>query len=330
MVTTHPHSHPHLWVEKYRPLLLDQISGHDHIIDTLRATVRSRETTNLLFYGPPGTGKTSTILALCAELFDDPSSMKKCVLEIDTSSERDATSIKEKIKMFCKKSATESSSGYKFIILDEADTLSSDAQSSLRRCMEIYSYNTRFCFLCNYVTRIIPPLLSRCSCFNFSSIDEDAAVAHLRMICEKESVPYEETSLSLLYDRTRRDLRHSIISMQALAAMDRGIFVSSILERDIMAENHWKGDWVSNTDAIGICCALLAEGFSLHDVQDSFFAQQMLQCGENVDLRTLEMVSKSEKMALDNVPPFVLMMDLLLEFRRLNQEVLCKGSCGKE
>jgi hypothetical protein len=150
------------------------------------------------------------------------------------------------------------------------------------------------------------------------------------MICEKEKVPYEEMSLSLLYDQTRRDLRHSIISMQALAAMDRGIFVSSILEMGMTGNHYWEGDWVSNTDAVGMCCSLLAEGFSLHDVQDSFLAQQqMLQCGENVDLRTLEMVSKSEKMALDNVPPFILMMDLLLEFRRLNQEVLCTGSCEK-
>lgn len=313
----------HLWVEKYRPLLLNQISGHEHIIETLRATVRSRETTNLLFYGPPGTGKTSTILALCAELFEDTPSMKKCVLEIDTSSERDATSIKEKIKMFCKKSANDSSE-YKFIILDEADTLSSDAQSSLRRCMEIYSYNTRFCFLCNYVTRIIPPLLSRCSCFNFSNIDEDAAVSNLKMICETENVPYEEGSLPLLYRHAGRDLRHSIITMQGLAAMDRGISVGHFIPGETFTK---EASCMSNTEAVDVCCTLLAEGHTLREVQESFLF--LMQESEHLDLLALEMVSKSEKKALENVPPFVLMLDLLLEFRRMSQGVLYTDSCGK-
>jgi DNA polymerase III delta prime subunit len=289
-------------------------------METLRATVRSRETTNLLFYGPPGTGKTSTILALCAELFEDTSSMKKCVLEIDASSERDATSIKQKIKMFCKKSANDSSE-YKFIILDEADTLSSDAQSSLRRCMEIYSYNTRFCFLCNYVTRIIPPLQSRCSCFNFSKIDEDAAVSHLKTICETENVPYEEDSLPLLYRHAGGDLRHSIITMQGLAAMDRGILVGHFIPGRITTKT------MSNTEAVGVCCTLLAEGHTVREVQESFLL--LMQESEHLDLLALETVSKSEKKALDNVPPFVLMLDLLLEFRRMSREVLYKDSCGK-
>lgn len=123
----------------------------------------------MLFYGPPGTGKTSTILALARQLFG-PDNFKSRVLELNASDERGISIVREKVKNFARQTpraqATASDGKtypcppYKIIILDEADSMTQDAQGALRRIMETYARITRFCLVCNYVTRSVqtPPL----------------------------------------------------------------------------------------------------------------------------------------------------------------------------
>jgi replication factor C subunit 2/4 len=181
----------------------------------------------MLFYGPPGTGKTSTILALAKELYG-PEMMKARVLELNASDERGISIVREKVKDFARMQLVNPPPGYKdkypvppfkIIILDEADSMTQDAQSALRRTMETYSKITRFCLICNYVTRIIDPLASRCSKFRFKSLDQGNAKRRLEEIAEKEGVALEDGAFDALIRCSEGDLRKAITFLQSAARL---------------------------------------------------------------------------------------------------------------
>jgi len=181
----------------------------------------------MLFYGPPGTGKTSTILALAKELYG-PEFMKSRVLELNASDERGISIVREKVKDFARMQLTNPPAGYKakypcppfkIIILDEADSMTQDAQSALRRTMETYSKITRFCLICNYVTRIIDPLASRCSKFRFKSLDQGNAKKRLEEIAQLEGVGLEEGAVDALIKCSDGDLRKAITYLQSAARL---------------------------------------------------------------------------------------------------------------
>lgn len=181
----------------------------------------------MLFYGPPGTGKTSTVLALAKELFG-PEMTKSRVLELNASDERGISIVREKVKNFARMQLTNPTPGYKLkypcppfkiIILDEADSMTQDAQSALRRTMETYSKITRFCLICNYVTRIIDPLASRCSKFRFKSLDQGNAKKRLESIAAAEGVFLEEGALDALIRCSEGDLRKAITFLQSAARL---------------------------------------------------------------------------------------------------------------
>lgn len=181
----------------------------------------------MLFYGPPGTGKTSTVLALAKELFG-PEMMKSRVLELNASDERGISIVREKVKDFARMQLTNPAPGYKqkypcppfkIIILDEADSMTQDAQSALRRTMETYSKITRFCLICNYVTRIIDPLASRCSKFRFKSLDQGNAKKRLNEIAAAEGVPLEDGAIDALIRCSEGDLRKAITFLQSAARL---------------------------------------------------------------------------------------------------------------
>lgn len=181
----------------------------------------------MLFYGPPGTGKTSTILALAKELFG-PEMIKSRVLELNASDERGISIVREKVKNFARMQLTNPAPGYKqkypcppfkIIILDEADSMTQDAQSALRRTMETYSKITRFCLICNYVTRIIDPLASRCSKFRFKSLDQGNAKKRLEEIASAEGVALEDGAIDALIRCSEGDLRKAITFLQSAARL---------------------------------------------------------------------------------------------------------------
>ncbi|KAK3396486.1 P-loop containing nucleoside triphosphate hydrolase protein [Sordaria brevicollis] len=181
----------------------------------------------MLFYGPPGTGKTSTVLALAKELYG-PELIKSRVLELNASDERGISIVREKVKDFARMQLTNPSAAYKakypcppfkIIILDEADSMTQDAQSALRRTMETYSKITRFCLICNYVTRIIDPLASRCSKFRFKSLDQGNAKKRLEEIAQLEGVGLEEGAVDALIKCSEGDLRKAITYLQSAARL---------------------------------------------------------------------------------------------------------------
>jgi replication factor C subunit 2/4 len=186
----------------------------------------------MLFYGPPGTGKTSTILALAKELYG-PELIHSRVLELNASDERGISIVREKVKDFARQQLSNPPSGpagieyrkkypvppFKIIILDEADSMTQDAQSALRRTMETYSKITRFCLVCNYVTRIIDPLASRCSKFRFKSLDKSNAGQRLEEIAKLEHVALGEGAVEALVRCSDGDLRKAITFLQSAARL---------------------------------------------------------------------------------------------------------------
>ncbi|KAK0733882.1 P-loop containing nucleoside triphosphate hydrolase protein [Lasiosphaeria miniovina] len=218
------------WVEKYRPKTLSDVTAQDHTITVLQRTLQASNLPHMLFYGPPGTGKTSTILALAKELYG-PELIKSRVLELNASDERGISIVREKVKDFARMQLTNPPAGYKsqypcppfkIIILDEADSMTQDAQSALRRTMETYSKITRFCLICNYVTRIIDPLASRCSKFRFKSLDQGNARRRLEEIAALEGVPLEDGAVDALIRSSDGDLRKAITYLQSAARLDGG------------------------------------------------------------------------------------------------------------
>ncbi|CAO3673371.1 unnamed protein product [Umbelopsis vinacea] len=191
---------------------------------------------HLLFYGPPGTGKTSTILALARELFG-PQLMRSRVLELNASDERGIQIVREKVKNFARTTVTATVDDfpcppYKIIILDEADSMTTDAQSALRRTMETYSKTTRFCLVCNYVSRIIEPLTSRCAKFRFKPLPIQNLRERIAMVCEAENVQIEPEAANTLITASNGDLRKAIMFLQSGAKLHAGekITASSINE----------------------------------------------------------------------------------------------------
>ncbi|KAI9632767.1 putative DNA replication factor [Dioszegia hungarica] len=211
------------WVEKYRPKTIDDVSSQENTVAVLQKALASTNLPHMLFYGPPGTGKTSTILALARQLFG-PDLFRSRVLELNASDERGISVVREKIKTFARETPRNvklSSDGktypcppFKLIILDEADSMTQDAQSALRRIMETYSRITRFCLVCNYVTRIIDPVASRCSKFRFRPLAQSSSQARIEMIAQAEGVKTDDGVLELILNLAGGDLRKAITYLQ--------------------------------------------------------------------------------------------------------------------
>jgi replication factor C small subunit len=208
-----------MWVEKYRPKNLDQIINQKEIIMGLKNFLnKPNELPHLLFTGAAGIGKTTTAICLAREILGD--NWKRDTLELNASDERGIKMVRERVKEFASimklsLNQSENERPFKIIILDEADEMTSDAQTSLRRIIEDSSKTTRFIFICNYLSHIIEPIQSRCVVFRFSKVPANEVVEYLKFICKNEGVKFEEKALHKIYEHTNGDLRHSINILQA-------------------------------------------------------------------------------------------------------------------
>jgi len=206
------------WIDKYRPKKLENIIHQDEIKRVLQNTVKTGELPHLLLYGPPGTGKTSIILALGYELFG-PHLMNERILELNASDERGIDTVREKIITFAKESINSIDPNYpcppyKIIILDEADAITLDAQSALRKVIETSSKITRFCFTCNYIDKIIDPIVSRCVKFRFKPIDKYSMIERLKFIANKEQIKLNKNCYEKIYEISEGDARKAIMILQ--------------------------------------------------------------------------------------------------------------------
>lgn len=207
------------WVEKYRPAKIDDVAQQEEVCAALQKSLETGELPNLLFYGPPGTGKTTVALAVVQQFFGKD--WRSRVRELNASDERGINAIREKVKTFAQlaigttqDSLAQSKARFRVVILDEADSMTHDAQAALRRIMEEFVGVTRFIIICNYVSKIIDPLHSRCSKFRFRLISPEFQKARLLHICGAENVKLGPGALDKLIELSRGDMRAAVTFLQ--------------------------------------------------------------------------------------------------------------------
>lgn len=205
------------------------VSGHQDILFTINKFVDSNRLPHLLLYGPPGTGKTSTILALARRIYG-AENMRQMVLELNASDDRGIDVVREQIKTFASTKQIFSMGGfgrgggagslaaYKLIILDEADAMTNTAQMALRRIMEKYTANTRFCIIANYSHKLSPALLSRCTRFRFSPLKEVDIRVLVDKVIEEENVKILPEATDSLVKLSKGDMRRALNVLQACHA----------------------------------------------------------------------------------------------------------------
>lgn len=202
------------WVEKYRPILLNDIVGNEETINRLKVFAEDGNLPNLIISGPPGTGKTTSILCLARQLLG-ANVYKEAVLEMNASNDRGIDVVRNRIKMFAQKKVTLDKGKHKIIILDEADSMTDGAQQSLRRIMEIYSSTTRFCLACNNSEKIIEPIQSRCAILRYSKLSDKQILKRLLEICDLEKLSYTDDGLEAIIFTAQGDMRQAINNLQS-------------------------------------------------------------------------------------------------------------------
>ncbi|KAL1990191.1 hypothetical protein VTN49DRAFT_6030 [Thermomyces lanuginosus] len=352
------------WVEKYRPKSLDDVAAQDHTTSILQRTLQASNLPHMLFYGPPGTGKTSTILALAKSLFG-PALYRSRILELNASDERGIHIVREKIKDFARTQLSQSTEvdakyrekypcpPFKIVILDEADSMTQDAQSALRRTMEQYSRITRFCLVCNYVTRIIEPLASRCSKFRFKALDGTAAGERLQEIARAEKLKLEDGVVDALIRCSDGDLRRAITYMQSAARLlsaatkiksgnddedtqmadaddsaqqvtidvrtveeIAGVVPDSILDRLVQAMQPKKKPGSSTYEAVSsVVTDIVAEGWSASQIVNQLYRRLVFNDAiPDIQKNKIVMIfSEMDKRLVDGADEHLLILDMALQ-----------------
>lgn len=214
------------WVEKYRPMALKEVVGQADITKRLESYVRTRNLPNMMFSGPAGVGKTSASVAMARELFGP--GFEQNFLELNASDQRGIDVVRSTIKDFARTLAFNAQ--FKIIFLDESDALTDDAQQALRRTMEKYTRTVRFILSCNYSSRIIEPIQSRCVVFRFRPLAAKEIEARLVDVAKKEKVEVDDKALKAIIYVAQGDMRKSINVLQASAAMGKAIDEKTVYE----------------------------------------------------------------------------------------------------
>lgn len=220
-----------IWTEKYRPRTLDEVVGQRHVTERLKSYVASGSMPHLLLTGPAGTGKTTCSLALAREFFGE--AWRGNFIELNASDERGIDVVRGKIKEFARTAPI--GAEFKIIFMDEADALTGDAQAALRRTMEKYSGICRFILSCNYSSKIIDPIQSRCAVFRFRPLSSEDIRSYLSMIAEKEGVDIADDALEGLVRIAHGDMRRSVNSLQVAASLGMRVDLDLVYQTAGMA-----------------------------------------------------------------------------------------------
>ncbi|MDC1420173.1 replication factor C small subunit [Euryarchaeota archaeon] len=209
-----------LWVERYRPKTVSEIKGQQAVVARLSAYANNKSFPHLLFAGPPGTGKTTAALALTRDVFGKE--FRRNILEMNASDERKLESIRTKVKQFAR-TAPSPGTSFKVIFLDEADALTPDAQGALRRIMEQNSETCRFILSCNYSSKIIEPIQSRCAVFRFRPLENEQILERISIVAKNENIMIEHEAAKAIAQVSLGDLRKAITSLQVAASLDSNV-----------------------------------------------------------------------------------------------------------
>jgi len=206
-----------MWVEKYRPKNLTELVNQKEVKGSLSGLIENQsEMPHLLFTGSAGVGKTTTAICISHQILGD--SWRDYTLELNASDERGINMVRERVKKFSRFAGLDSQIPFKIIILDEADEMTSDAQTALRRIIEDTAKFCRFILIANNISKIIDPIQSRCAVFKFTRIDEKEIIDQLKIISKKEKIKVDDKGLNEITKYAKGDMRHAINLLQAVAS----------------------------------------------------------------------------------------------------------------
>jgi replication factor C small subunit len=214
-----------IWTEKYRPQNFSDIKGQEHVIKRVKGFVEKKNMPHLLFAGPAGTGKSTTAIVIAKKLFND--TWQENFLELNASDERGINVVRVKVKDFARTKSI-ANVPFKIIFLDESDALTKEAQQALRRTMEKYTKTCRFILSCNYSSKIIDPIQSRCAIFKFRPLSKADIFEIIDKISKNEKISISEKAKEALYDVSNGDCRKLENIMQSSAAVTKKITEKTI------------------------------------------------------------------------------------------------------
>ncbi len=215
-----------IWTEKYRPKTLDEVVGQEHVVERLKAFVREKSIPNMLFAGSAGVGKTTCAIALAKELYGD--SWSRNFMETNASDERGIDVVRSKIKDFARLKPFDAD--FKIIFLDESDALTPEAQQALRRTMEKYTHTTRFILSCNYSSKLIPPIQSRCAVFRFGPGSNEAVGRYVEKIAKHEKLTITADGVSAIISVAEGDFRKATNVLQSASIVSKKVDEKGVYE----------------------------------------------------------------------------------------------------
>lgn len=216
-----------IWTEKYRPSSFSEVKGQKDIVKRVKAFVDQKNMPHLLFAGPAGVGKTTLSLVIVKQLYKEQ--WHENFLELNASDERGIDVIRVKVKEFARTRSI-GDVPFKIIYLDECDALTKEAQQALRRTMESNAQTCRFILSCNYSSKIIDPIQSRCAVFRFKPLARDDLIEIIGTIASREKLSLDENAKDALVEVSEGDVRKLENIMQSCAVSGNKITEDTVFE----------------------------------------------------------------------------------------------------
>lgn len=308
-----------IWTEKYRPSKFYELVGQDDIVKRVESLTNSMNIPHLLFAGPAGTGKSSLALIVVKELYGQ--GWHENYLELNASDERGINIVREKVKNFARTKSF-GKVPFKIIFLDEADALTPEAQQALRRTMENYSSTCRFIMSCNYSSKIIDPIQSRCAIFRFKLLEKKDIEKYLMEIVKRENLTMVPESIEIIYEGSEGDCRRATNLLQATASISPNItpeLVSTIISNakpkdiKVVLDYALAGDFQRSREKL--LDVMLKESISGQDVIKAIQKEIWnLPVEPELKVRLTEKTGETEFRIVEGSDPFIQLQALLASF----------------
>jgi len=308
-----------IWTEKYRPSSFLDIVGQEEIIKRVESLTNSLNIPHLLFAGPAGTGKSTLALIVVKELFKE--NWKDNYLELNASDERGINIVREKVKNFARTKSI-GNVPFKIIFLDEADALTPEAQQALRRTMENYSTTCRFILSCNYSSKVIDPIQSRCALFRFKLLEKKDIEKVIQKIVLRENLTITPEATEIIYEGSEGDCRRCINLLQSTSSVSPAItaeLVSTILSNarpkdiKIVLDYAVSGDFQKAREKL--FDIMLRESISGQDVIKAIQKEIWnLPIEPEIKVKLTEKTGEAEFRIVEGSDPFIQLQALLASF----------------
>ncbi|NCN99364.1 replication factor C small subunit [Candidatus Pacearchaeota archaeon CG10_big_fil_rev_8_21_14_0_10_35_219] len=308
-----------IWTERYRPSTFEGVVGQQEIVKRTKSLVNSLNIPHLLFAGPAGIGKSTLALIIVKELFGP--SWKENYLELNASDERGIDVVRQKVKDFARTKAL-GKVPFKVIFLDEADALTREAQQALRRTMENYTNTCRFIMSCNYSSKIIDPIQSRCVVFRFKLLEKKDVTFVIKKIAEQENLKLSEDAIETLYESSEGDCRKAINLLQATASISpdiNGEMISLIVSKSkpkdikVVLDYALSGDFVKSKEKL--LDVMLTESIAGTDIIKAIQKEIWgLEIEPEIKVKLTEKTGETEFRIVEGSDEFVQLESLLASF----------------